>query len=100
VAGSAQVSSITRASNQAVFDNLLNATSENATQQALSSGLNQLNQRVGDVSASGSSTNPPPTSPEALLSNFTNALQTYEASPAIQVSPAPQSAPPSRWHKA
>ncbi|MBO0732754.1 MAG: flagellar hook-associated protein FlgK [Methylocapsa sp.] len=79
--GGSQVSSITRASNQAVFDNLLNATSANATQQALSAGLNQLNQTVGDVSASNSSTNPPPTSPEALLSNLTNALQTYEASP-------------------
>jgi flagellar hook-associated protein 1 len=76
-----QVASITRASNQAVFDNLLSATSANATQQALSSGLDQLNQTIGDVSTSTSSASSTPTSPEGLLSNFTDALQTYEASP-------------------
>ena len=76
-----QIASITRASNQAVFDNLLSATSANALQQALSSGLDQLNQTVGNLSSSSSSTNSTQTSPEALLSNFTGALQTYEASP-------------------
>jgi flagellar hook-associated protein 1 len=81
VLGGSQVASITRASNQAVFDNLLSGTSANATQQALSSGLDQLNQTIGSLSSSSSSTDSTATSPEALLSNFTNALQTYEASP-------------------
>jgi flagellar hook-associated protein FlgK len=81
VLGGSQVASITRASNQAVFDNLLSATSANATQQALSSGLDQLNQTIGSLSSSSSSTDSTATPPEALLSNFTNALQTYEASP-------------------
>jgi flagellar hook-associated protein 1 len=74
-----QVASVTRASNRAVFDNLLNATSANAMQQALSSGLDQLNQTIGSLASD--STNSAATSPEALLSRFTNALQTYEASP-------------------
>jgi flagellar hook-associated protein 1 FlgK len=76
-----QVGSLTRASNQAVFANLLSATSASAMQQALSSGLDQLNQTIGNVSSSSSGTNSTQTSPEALLSNFTNALQRYKASP-------------------
>jgi flagellar hook-associated protein 1 FlgK len=40
-----------------------------------------LNQTIGSLSSSSSSTDSTATSPEALLSNFTNALQTYEASP-------------------
>jgi flagellar hook-associated protein 1 len=81
IPGGSQVASITRASNQAVFDNLLNATSASAMQQALSSGLDQLNQTIGSLAASNSNSNAAATSPEALLSSFTNALQTYEASP-------------------
>ncbi len=79
--GGSQVESITRASNQAVFDNLLSTTSANATQQALSSGLDQLNQTIGDVSNTSSSTDSTAVSPESLLSSFTSALQTYEATP-------------------
>ena len=48
--GGSQVASITRATNQAVFQNLLGATSANATQNALSSGLDTLNQTIGNVS--------------------------------------------------
>ena len=44
------VVSISRATNQAVFASMLSATSANATQTALSSGLNTLNQTIGDVS--------------------------------------------------
>jgi flagellar hook-associated protein 1 FlgK len=76
-----QVVSITRATNQAVFGSMLAATSANATQTALSSGLDTLNQTIGDVSSSSSSTASNSTSPSALLSAFTNALQSYEASP-------------------
>ncbi len=79
--GGSQVASITRASNQAVFDNLLSATSANAMQHALSSGLDQLNQTIGNIANSSSSTNSDLTSAQALLGSFTNALQTYEASP-------------------
>jgi flagellar hook-associated protein 1 len=79
--GGSQVVSITRASNLAVFDSLLSATSANATQAALSSGLDTLNQTVGDVSSSSSGTSTMATSPATLLSNFTSALQSYEASP-------------------
>jgi flagellar hook-associated protein 1 len=79
--GGSQVVSITRASNLAVFDSLLSATSANATQAALSSGLDTLNQTVGDVSSISSGTSTMATSPATLLSNFTSALQSYEASP-------------------
>src|SRR5262249_32333024 len=79
--GGSQIASIIRASNQAVFDNLLSATSANTAHQALSLGLDQLNQAIGNVANGSSSTNSATTSPQALLTNFTNALQTYEASP-------------------
>jgi len=79
--GSSQVASITQATNLAVFQNLLGATSANATQNALSSGLDALNQTIGNVSSSSSGTTSSASSPAALLSTFTNALQSYEASP-------------------
>lgn len=72
---------VTRASNLAVFQNILSATSANATQSALVSGIDTLNQTVGDLSSSSSDTTSSASSPAALLSNFTNALQSYEASP-------------------
>lgn len=76
-----QVASVTRASNLAVFESMLGATSANAAQEAISSGLDMLNQTIGDVSSSSSTTASSTASPAALLSNFTNALQSYEASP-------------------
>ena len=79
--GGSQVVSITRATSLAVFGNMLSATSANATQTALSSGLDALNQTIGNVASSSSSTASNSNSPATLLSNFTNALQTYEASP-------------------
>ncbi len=75
-----QVVSVTRASNQAVFENVLSSTAAAATQNAISSGLDTLNQTIGDVSSNSAGTSSA-TSPAALLSNFTDALQTYEASP-------------------
>jgi flagellar hook-associated protein 1 FlgK len=71
-----QVISIRRLQNQTLFDNVLNATSSSATQTALSSGLDQLEATLGTTTASTDSQ-----SPSVLLSNFTNALQSYEASP-------------------
>lgn len=79
--GSSQLVSVARASNLAVFANMLSATSSNATQDALTAGLNALNQTIGDVSSSIDGTTSSASSPAALLSNFTNALQAYEASP-------------------
>jgi len=79
--GNSQVASITRATNLAVFQNLLGATSANATQNALLSGINTLNETIGNLSSSSSSTNSSASSPSALLSNFTDALQSFEASP-------------------
>lgn len=76
-----QVASVTRASNLAVFGNMLTAASASAAQDALSSGLDMLDQTVGSVAGSSSSTASGSNSPAALLSNFTNALQSYEASP-------------------
>lgn len=75
----AQVVSVTRASNQAVFDNVLSATAANAAQQAILAGLDTLNQTIGDVSSptSGSTA----TSPAALISSLSNAVQTYSGSP-------------------
>lgn len=75
--GGAQVLSVTNAQNNALFNSYLNANSANSMQSALSSGLTQIAQTLGDTT---STTND--TSPSALLSNFSNALQTYEASPA------------------
>ncbi len=72
----AQVISITRAQNLTLFENVLNATSSSATQSAISSGLDQLQQTIGATSDATDAQ-----SPSTLLSNFTNALQTYESSP-------------------
>ena len=76
-----QVVSVTRASNQAVFNNMLSATSANAMQAAISAGLDTLNQTIGDVSGSTSGSTTTATSPAALISALTDALQTYSASP-------------------
>ena len=75
-----QVISITRLQNQALFGSLLGATATSATQSALSDGLTQLNQTVGSVDSTDTST-VAGNSPSALLSSFTNALQSYAAQP-------------------
>ena len=80
-ASGSHVVSVTRASNQAVFNNVLSATSANAMQTAISAGLDTLNQTIGDVSSSTSGSTSTATSPAALISALTNALQTYSASP-------------------
>lgn len=74
--GGAQVLSVTNAQNSALFNSYLNANSANSMQTALSSGLTQIAQTLGDTTNTANDT-----SPSALLSNFSNALQTYEASP-------------------
>src|SRR5579863_1374778 len=71
--GGVEVASVTSAQNQAVFGNVLAATAASATQSALSSGLSSLLTTVGEPGSD--------TSPAEKLSDLTDALQQYEASP-------------------
>ncbi len=68
-----EVASVTNAQSQAVFANVLSATAASATQSALSDGLTTLATIVGEPGSD--------TSPAEKLSDLTNALQQYEASP-------------------
>ncbi len=71
--GGVEVASVTNAQNQALFDNVLSATSASATQSAISGGLTTLQTTVGEPGTD--------TSPAEKLSDLTDALQQYEASP-------------------
>jgi flagellar hook-associated protein 1 FlgK len=69
--GGAQTVSVSRTTNSALFDAMLNATSGSASQDALVNGLNQLDQ----VATSAQS-------PSTMISNLTNSIQQYSANPA------------------
>lgn len=71
--GGVEVASVTNAQNQAVFSNVLSATAASATQSALSGGLTTLATIVGEPGSD--------TSPAEKLTDLTDALQQYEASP-------------------
>lgn len=71
--GASQLVSVGQATNQALFTNMLNASSNAAAASALSSGLDQLRQTVDDSQA--------PTSASALIGALGNALQQYATSP-------------------
>jgi flagellar hook-associated protein 1 FlgK len=71
--GGGQIVSVSRAADKALLAKMPDAQSGSASQKALTDGLNQLQQTVGDPSSAQS--------PAALLTTFTNALQTYSASP-------------------
>lgn len=71
--GGVEVASVTSAQNQAVFGNVLSATAASAKQSAISGGLATLLTTVGEPGSD--------TSPAEKLSDLTNALQQYEASP-------------------
>jgi flagellar hook-associated protein 1 len=71
--GGVEIASVTDAQNQAVFNNVLTATAGSSAQSALSSGLATLLTTVGEPGSD--------TSPAEKLSDLTNALQQYEASP-------------------
>ncbi|MGP8233432.1 MAG: flagellar hook-associated protein FlgK [Methylovirgula sp.] len=71
--GGVEVVSVTNAQNQAVFANVLSATAASATQSAISGGLTTLATIVGEPGSD--------TSPAEKLSDLTDALQQYEASP-------------------
>lgn len=68
------VASISRASNDALLTSLLSANAKQAKQSAISNALSQLQTTLGTGASDTSS-------PTALLGQFTNALQTYAASP-------------------
>jgi len=81
--GGADVDSITREANGALRDQVSNATSLAAGQQAIADGLSKLAQTVND-SASASSTSGSTqngASPSAMLAKLQDALLTYAASP-------------------
>ena len=71
--GGSEVVSVTNAQNQALFGNVLGATSASATQAAISNGLISLLNIVGQPGSD--------TSPAEKLSDLTNAIQQYQASP-------------------
>jgi flagellar hook-associated protein 1 len=71
--GGVEIASVTNAQNQAVFSNVLSATAASATQSALSGGLTTLATIVGEPGSD--------TSPAEKLTDLTDALQQYEASP-------------------
>ena len=82
--GGVDVTSITRATNTALQEQMLAANSQSAAQSALADGLTQLSATVSD-NASTSSTATTATasgrSPAAMLASLESALQTYAASP-------------------
>ncbi len=81
--GAGVLTSVSRATNDALFANLLSANADAASSQALSDGLNTLEQTVNLTNAASSTANATNagTSPATLLGAFTTALQQYAASP-------------------
>jgi len=82
--GGVEVSSITRATNTALQEQMLAANSQSAQQAAIANGLSQLSATVSDSSSStstSSTTTASGQSPSAMLANLETALQNYEASP-------------------
>jgi flagellar hook-associated protein 1 FlgK len=82
--GGVEITSVTRATNVALQDQMLAANSESAAQSALAKGLTQLSATVSDnasTSTATATTTASGQSPAAKLANLESALQTYEASP-------------------
>ena len=71
--GTSQILTITRASNDALYSRMLDATSTSSSQQALLDGLNQLQQTVGDTDSSQS--------PSAKITALATSLQQYANAP-------------------
>ncbi len=71
--GGVAIASITRATNQALFDNLLSATSASSGHQALVAALDRLDQTINDPELDAS--------PAALVGKLADALQQYAAGP-------------------
>ena len=84
VSGGVDVTSVTRATNVALQDQMLAASSQSAEQSALANGLSQLSATVSDsasTSSTASTTTASGQSPSALLASLETALQTYASSP-------------------
>jgi flagellar hook-associated protein 1 len=82
--GGVEATSITRATNVALQDQMLAANSTAAQQSALANGLTQLSATVSDTastSSSASATTASGQSPSAMLASLETALQNYESSP-------------------
>jgi flagellar hook-associated protein 1 FlgK len=69
-----QLVAVTRASNLAVFSNVLASTAVTAAKEALGVGLDRLATTLGDLATGDAS-------PADHLSNFTDALRAYAATP-------------------
>ena len=78
--GAATIASIRDLANAALFNSMLSSTSANASAQALSNGVTQLQQTVGDATATGSAATAAQ-SPSTLLQNLDSALQAFSSSP-------------------
>ena len=80
--GAAAVTSISRATDDALFRNLLSSTSDAAASQALSDGLNRLEATTGlSSTAAADGTTVGANAPAALIATLTQALDQYAASP-------------------
>lgn len=78
--GGVQVDGVSRATNVALFQNSLQATSAQSASTAVSAGLDQIDQALGLSSSSATNTSTS-RSPAALISALSSALQVYSASP-------------------
>ncbi|HXF55681.1 MAG TPA: flagellar hook-associated protein FlgK [Hyphomicrobiaceae bacterium] len=71
--GGVALASITRVTNQALFDNLLAATSASNAQQAIMAALDRLDQTINDPELDAS--------PAALVGKLADAIQQYASGP-------------------
>ncbi len=78
--GASVIQSITDLTNATLFNSMLSSNSASASAQALSNGVTQLQQTVGDATTTADSTTAA-TSPSTLLQSLSTALQTYSSSP-------------------
>ncbi|MDR3463526.1 MAG: flagellar hook-associated protein FlgK [Beijerinckiaceae bacterium] len=82
--GSSTVASVTNAANSALQSNLLSAQADSSAAAALSSGLSTIQNSLGLSSTAATSTTASTAtdqSPSTMLSNLTDALQTYASAP-------------------
>ncbi len=78
--GAATIASIGDLTNAALFNSMLSSTAANASAQARSNGVTQLQQTVSDATTTSSSTTAAQ-SPSTLLQTLDSTLQTYSSSP-------------------
>src|SRR5262249_38821462 len=71
--GGVNVASITRASNDALLEKMMSATSDSASQKAMVELLDNLDQTVSDPELD--------TSPAAMIQKLSDAIQQYSAAP-------------------